>query len=87
MNEKKTPFNMTLQDRRAEDEAYLKLIERKMELELKLIEKMPSELIGLFNEYMDVEIEAFMAESEYEYARGFESGMLLMTDTLRDMKE
>ncbi len=74
MNNEKIPCYMTEEELRAADEEYFKLLERNLELELKLIEEMPQELMDLFREYMDVQIEVFLNEGESEYARGFRSG-------------
>ncbi len=88
MNEmKKIPYDMTEEEMRAADEAYFKLLGQHMELELKLIEKMPEELMDLFREYMDVETDVFFAETQSEYARGFRSGVRWALNNLQDSEK
>jgi len=84
---KKNPLAMTEVEIRASDEAYFKLIKRRMELELTLIEKMPAELMELFNEYMDVEIKAFVNESESGYVCGFRNGVNWLANEMFNKRE
>jgi len=79
--------NMTDEQIAAEEEEYARLIEREIELEQELREKLPDELKECFEEYVLVQIEMRIADGEDEYAQGFERGLLLLADTLRDRKE